>query len=183
MNIKEIDKSLYRQRLNHVIVGFIAMLSLLALLYGSALIAIFSLVEPSFVNNVSETKNSETSNFKYNFVGVLLALLSCGMLLNSLKKKEFFDEIYYVWQIKQIQNQIYRKLNNIKKSVYEEDNIDAMIILHYYYTTLKQIYLLDDNTLTLSTLNKNMERLNDTLTNKNIVVCTEQFNKEMITSF
>ena len=170
MKLIDIDKAIYRHRLNRVIIGFIASLSILSIIYGAMLIA-------TFAGNAEQA-----SNFKFNFIGVILALLTCAAGLHQLKSKEYFREIYYVWQLKQIQNLIYRKLKRIKNAL-KDDDINAMIILNYYYQSLKQVYLLDDNTLTISTLNNDQEKLNELIANKNISISTEQFDKSMLTSY
>ncbi|MDO6447298.1 DUF3087 family protein [Colwellia sp. 1_MG-2023] len=180
MKIVEIDKTIYRQRLNRVIIGFIVVLTLLSLVFGTALIATFS--EPiteAIVNQGSE----DTSNFKYNFSGVVLALLSCAAILHYLKTTPFFYEIYYVWQMKQIHNVIYRKLKKIKKAAFQDHNQKAMIILNFYYTSLHQIYVLDDNTLTLSSLMLEQQQLNELMLASEQSIDIEQFNKKLIAEF
>ena len=179
MQLIEIDKTRYRKNLNIVIVGFIATLLILSLTFGSILVALFG---QTAVVDIAQKVAEQPDNFKYNFLGVFLAVLACAAILHTLKKNAFFHEIYYVWRIKQIQNSIYRKLKAIKAAS-EEDNINAFIILNFYYNSQKQIYLLDDNTLTLSKLNKDIDSLNDVMANKNLTVTLEQFEKSLLSSF
>jgi hypothetical protein len=89
--------------------------------------------------------------------------------------------VYYVWQIKQQQNAIYRKLKKIKAAA--DDDVNALIILNFYYTSLKQIYLLDDNTLTMSKLDKDISELNTRIENKNLTLSTDQFNKSLLVDY
>ena len=181
MKLIEIDKKIYRKRLNIVIVSFIATLALLAVAFGSLLIAIFA-NELSLVDSVTGEKGS---NFKYNLLGAILALLACMSILYQRRHTDYFKEIYYVRQLKQIHNTIYRRLKKIKLASKNEQSADinALIILNYYYVGLKQLYLLDDNTLVLSTLHKNIDELNTVLTNKNLEITTEQFKQEMLVSY
>jgi hypothetical protein len=95
MKLKDIDKQTYRSRLNQVIVGFIISLAILAIAFGAILIALFT--DPLTLGNVTiDSVNTtiesggESSNFKYNFLGVILALLACGAILQQLKSKLFF---------------------------------------------------------------------------------------------
>ena len=125
---------------------------------------------------------AETSNFKYNLAGVVLALLFCNILLNFCKNKAFFNEIYYVWQLKQLHNLIYRKFKKIAKAADEYD-VNALIILNFYYQTRKQVYLLDDNTLTLTSIERDIEALSDKLAYKKLTISLEQFNKNLLLSF
>jgi len=90
MQLVNIDKTRYRKHLNIVIVGFIVTLLILALTFGQLLILSFG--------------QENVNNFRYNLLGVVLSLLACMAALHSLKNSAFFKEIYYVWQMKQIQN-------------------------------------------------------------------------------
>jgi len=168
MQLINIDKKRYRQHLNIVIVGFIITLLALSLGIGQLLIAGFGLVGQS--------------NFKYNLLGVVLALLGCAAILHTIKKTIFFTEIYYVWQIKQIHNSIYRKLKKIKIAA-DNNEEQALIILTFYYQTLQQVYQLDDNTLTINTVKKELLKIEELIANKNLMICAEQFEIKLLTSY
>jgi len=168
MQLKYIDKECYRKNLNIVIVGFVSALLILALVFGQLLILGFS--EP------------EENNFRYNLLGVILSLLACAATLHTLKTKAFFNEVYYVWQIKQIQNLIYRKFKKIKAAAKQLDE-NALITLAFYYQSLIQVYTLDDNTLTIDKVNKDLADVQETIANNNLTLSAEQFNKSMLGSF
>lgn len=174
MTIIDIDKSLYRKRLNIIIVGFIATLAILSLVYGSLLIYFFSVS--------SDQLPAGESNFKFNLVGVVLSLLTCAAILSKLKNHEFLKEVYYVWQLKQIHNSVYRKLKAINNAMADND-VDALIVLNYYYTSLKQVYQLDDNTITLSKVNKDHQQVIDKINETNLTISLSQFDKEIIAKF
>ncbi len=181
MKLYEIDKSIYRQRLNYVIIGFIAILTVLSLGFGAALIALFSESVTTINNNLID--GEQPNNFKYNLLGVVLALLTCAITLHHLKTKTFFNEIYYVWQLKQLHNFIYRKLKSIKKAAFEKNDAKAMLIMTFYYTSIKQVYLLDDNTLTMASVEKSHQQLNDHLSINNISINIEDFDKSMLACY
>jgi len=168
MQLINIDKVRYRKHLNIIIAGFIATLLVLALSFGQLLIISFA--------------EAGVNNFRYNLLGVILAIFACAAILHTLKNSDFFKEIYYVWQVKQIQNLIYRKLKKIKAAA-DSDDINALIILSFYYQSLKQVYELDDNTLTITTVNKDLSDLNETITNKNLSVSAEQFDQKLLASY
>ncbi len=168
MQLININKTRYRKHLNTVIAGFIITLLILALVFGQLLIALFA--------------QEDLNNFRYNLLGVILALLACAAILHSLKNSAFFVEIYYVWQLKQIQNLIYRKLKKIKVGV-ENDETNAMIILLFYYQSLQQVYQLDDNTLTIANVDQQLNDLQETIANKCININAEQFNKKLLDSY
>jgi len=168
MQLINIDKTRYRKHLNIIIAGFIGSLLVLSLVFGQLLIAIF---EQEGVNN-----------FRYNLLGVILSLLACAAVLHTLKNSDFFKEIYYVWQVKQIQNLIFRKLKKIKAAAKDTDS-NALIILLFYYQSLQQVYQLDDNTLTITKVNKDLSDLQETITNKNLNISADQFDKKLISSY
>jgi len=168
MQLINIDKVRYRKHLNIVIVSFIATLLVLALIFAQLLIISFG--------------QEEVNNFRYNLLGVVLSLLACMAALHTLRTSDYFKEIYYVWQIKQIQNLIYRKLKKVKKAA-KDSNEEALIILTFYYKSQQQVYQLDDNTLTISKVNKALTDLEEVIDNKDLTINVDQFDKKMITSF
>jgi len=184
MKLKEIDKVLYRHRLNRVIIAFIAGLTLLSLGFGSLLIWLFS--ESALVENMATSMEAgqaePVNNFKYNFIGVVLALLCCAAILTCVKSSKYFHEIYYVWQMKQIHNLIFRRLKKIKSAA-EQDQLEALIILNFYYQSLEQVYLLDDNTLTMSALKEKQNTLKQQIAEQKLNINTEQFDKAMLLSY
>jgi hypothetical protein len=185
MKLREIEKSVYRKHLNIIIVSFITSLLVLALAYGQGLIMLFSdsvIMTPEPTTLAAGEAAASENNFRYNFLGVLLALLTCVFALHRLRASAFFNEVYYVWQVKQQQNQIYRKLKKIKAAA-DSDDVNALVILHFYYASLKQIYLLDDNTLTMSKLSTDISELNTRLENKNLTISTDQFDKSMLSDY
>ncbi len=181
MKIVDINKTIYRKRLNIVIVASIICLMVLSLTFGAILIALFGDALPV----VDAVTGKEATNFRFNFVGVIFALLTCISILQALKKIPFFYEIYYVWKLKQIHNIIYRRLKKIKAATKKRDPIDinAFIVLNYYYTTLKQVYTLDNNTLTMSTVSKEINKLQELMKTLNIEVSTETFERLMLINY
>lgn len=173
MKFKEVDKALYRKRLNKVIAVFVVTFAILAVVFGSVLIALFGqpIVDP-------ETQ----SNFKFNVAGVVLALLFMSMVMNQVKRHIFLQDIYYVWQLKQIHNRIYRKLVKIKKASESNDD-NALIILAFYYRSLKQVYQLDDNTLTISKVNQDISDITHQLAEQNFDEVADKFDEKLLASY
>lgn len=177
MQLKEIEKALYRKRLNIVIASFVVGLLILALGLSSAMIAVFG--DFMIENTVGEL---EVNNFRYNLLGVILSVLACAAVLQRIKGKAFFKEIYYVWCLKQLHNKIYRKAKKIKLAA-KNDDVNALIILNFYYHSRKQVYLLDDNTLTIPELEKDIRQLDETIADKNLTVTLSQFEESLLASY
>ncbi|MGL5396054.1 MAG: DUF3087 family protein, partial [Shewanella sp.] len=113
---------------------------------------------------------------------VILALLLCSAIVYQLKTQPFLKEIYYVWQLKQLQNRIYRKLNKIKAAATSND-INSLITLLFYFTSLRQVYLLDDNTLTLSAVDKELSQVQKQCEALGLTLSAEQFEVELLAGF
>lgn len=176
MKLLKIDKSTYRQRLKTIIIAFIAIFALLSVLLGSLFISWFGV--PIDANQVGE---SAPSNFRFNLAGVIVALFICGAVLHRLREHELFNEVYYVWQVKQTQNLIYRKLAKVKQAAFDDNDPDALLILDYYYASLVQVYELDDNTLTMSTVNNEYQKVKDAIDNCNLSTNEEKvFEKQSL---
>jgi len=173
MRLIDINKIRYRKHLNRIIISFIAVFMFLAIVFGQGLITIFS---------ESVTNVEQHSHFRYNLAGVILALLVCVAILSQLREHKFFREVFYVWRLKQVLNLIYRKLGVIKAKA-EQNEISALIILNYYYQASHQLYLLDDNTITLSSLNKEFEKVKDKILNLGLNISTDDFEKSMLSSY
>ena len=203
MKLKSINKLLYRKRLNLVIVAFVIGFGFSGVGFGQVLIHFFGeapttvstspathellksetpLTTPSFnQQNGAEAPSEKPNNFRWNLLGVILALLLSSLTLNHLKHSDFFAEIYYVWQLKQIHNRIYRKLSKIKKLA-NSGNVDAYIVLNYYYLSVKSVYELDDNTLVISTVNKEIAALEQAIADAHLSVDVSMFSELLLAS-
>ncbi|MDO6428477.1 DUF3087 family protein [Thalassotalea sp. 1_MG-2023] len=177
MQLQNIDKIIYRQRLNRIIISFIISLTLLSLLFGSLFISVFS---DNSINFEMANDTDAPSNFSYNLAGVICALAVCAALLHRLRKTAYFHQVYYVWQLKQIQNKIYRKLNTINNMAMEHGDQQALIILDFYYQSLKQVYQLDDNTLTMSSVNQKHQAVKEKAEQQELQLDKEQFTESML---
>jgi len=134
MQLQSIDKARYRKHLNRVIA--ISILAFAGLSLGIAQFVIWQFTD------------GRGSHFNINLMGVIFAMLMVGLVLNKLKHHSFMTEIYYVWQLKQQLNQIIRRSLKLNQAVERNDPI-AIQIMDYFYRASRQLYELDDNTITL----------------------------------
>jgi hypothetical protein len=186
MQLIDIDKARYRKHLNIIIVGFIASLLVLSLAFGAILIHFFStVVELSGVEsiaNVAAEGAEPDTNFRYNLLGVILALLANAAILHSVKESDFFKEVYYVWQVKQIQNLIFRKLKKIKAAAKNGEK-EALIILSFYYQSQKLVYTLDDNTITLNAVEKEIAAIAQLIDDNKVELSVTEFDKSLLATY
>ncbi|MDX2319296.1 MAG: DUF3087 family protein [Moritella sp.] len=171
MKLQQIDKERYRKHLNMASVVATAILIFFALFYGQILIHFFAA--------------ADGNNFKLNVVGVILGVISLLILFNLVRRHPYLTEVMYVWDLKQANNQIYRKLHHIKAALANSDNtnIDAITILHYYYAASKQQYNLDNNTLTIEGLTEEMAKLDSLIIAKNLTISVDDYNPELLKQF
>ncbi|MCG9713910.1 DUF3087 domain-containing protein [Shewanella insulae] len=174
MKLIEVDKGRYRQHLNRVIAGFIASLAVLSLLCGQLLIALFG--------NQAVVSGESTGNLHLNFLGVLLGFAICAWGLYLQRHREYFREIYYVSRLKALQNRIYRKFKDIKQAG-EGNDIDALTIMVFYFSSQKLVYLLDDNTLTLSQVDKELEAIKARIAALGLNIGPEDFDESLLEKF
>lgn len=171
MQLQQIDKVRYRKHLNMASVMATAVLIAFALFYGQVLIHFFA--EP------------DDNNFKLNLVGVVLGVFSLLIAFNLVRKHPYLTEVMYVWDLKQENNKIYRKLHHIKSALSDSDNtnIDAITILNYYYAASKQQYNLDNNTLTMETLTADIAKLDALITEKQLTINVDDYNLALLKQF
>ncbi len=168
MKLEKIDKQTYRSHLNKIIIACIIALTALSL--GSSTLAI------SLLND------GEVSHFWLNLSGVVFAAVVIFIVLNKLRNHPYFYEANYVWELKQQLNLITRKYKKIKQASEQGDKV-ALNILNFYYQGSKQLYLLDDNTITMTELNKKIADLETHSQNLNIELDINDFNKDDIARY
>ena len=171
MKILNINKDTYRKKTNLVMVAFIGCLAVLALLFGSILIALFG--------SEGITESGSTGNFHLNVLGVILAVIVSSIIMNKVKAHAYFNEIMYVWQLKQIHNRIYRKLAKIKEKAARNDH-NSLLILAFYYTTQQQVFTLDNNTLTITTVQKSLNEVYEQATEMNLTLDLDNFTVDLL---
>lgn len=165
MQIEKIDKQRYRKHLNKVIIAGILALTALSLGISQSAIFLFT--------------DREGSHFWLNVAGVASALLIIGSVLNKYKNHDFMTEVYYVWRLKQQINYIHRKSIKLNKAV-EENDATAILIMAFYYKACRQLYELDDNTITLSSLTKKSNELEQKITSLNLEIDTNNYDQSLL---
>jgi len=168
MQLREVDKTRYRKHLKVVFAGMVAVLIIIALSTSALLIYLFS--------------NPESSHFMHNLAGVVIAAAFVGFLLTKLRQHPFMFEVVYVWDLKQQLNRIHRKQRKIEAAVEDGDH-DAMIIMNYLYRGSKQLYLLDDNTITMEDLAIKIQALDSRMEAAGLSLSTDSYDPSMLDRF
>jgi hypothetical protein len=124
----------------------------------------------------------EESNFALNLAGVVIAGVLVSFAIFRYRHHPFMDEVVYVWNLKQNLNRIYRKQRKIEPLI-DENNVDAMVIMNFMYEGSKQLYELDDNTITMDQLVIKINHLNAKLEETGLTVSTDQYDPSMLDQF
>ncbi|SHH30696.1 DUF3087 family protein [Ferrimonas marina] len=174
MQLRRVDKASYRATVNRVIVGFVGALALLSVALGSGLIALFG--------QASTVAGESTGNFHLNLIGVLLALALCSAVLHGLRRHPKLADLFYVFGLKQRQAKIYSKMAALKAAA-EQRQPEALSILLFYYRSQQQVYQLDDNTLTLSEVNRDCDQLEAQMTELGLPLDPVQLDEAALARF
>ncbi len=165
MQLIEIDKTKYRKHLRIVFAAIAAALAIIALGSSTLIIQLFS--------------TPDVDHFWHNLAGVVLAAIAVAFTLNKLRHQPFMFEVVYVWDLKQQLNRIHRKQKKIEARIEENDH-DAMIIMNYMYKGSKQLYELDDNTITMGTLNSKIRTLEKRMEDSGLDTSTDSYEPGML---
>jgi len=168
MQLSEIDKTRYRKHLRMVFAGIVA--ALLIITPGASTLFIYFFSSP------------EVSHFLHNLAGVVAAAAVVILVLNKLRQHPFMYEVVYVWDLKQQLNRIYRKQHKVEAAV-EDDDHDAMIIMNFMYRGSKQLYELDDNTITMGCLLNKMRGLGNRMEASGLSLSTDSYYPLMLDRF
>ncbi|MEZ9894470.1 DUF3087 family protein [Vibrio lentus] len=174
MKLQKINKEEYRKKMNLLLVSLVGSLALFAIVFGSILIELFG--------SAGSVTGEATGNFHLNVLGVILSVALNAFIASRVKGHDYFKEALYVWNLKQIHNQIYRKLKRIQPKA-EQGDREALTILYFYYTTQKQVYDLDNNTLTIETVQKSLDNIVELSEKWSIELDIETFSKDLVARF
>ena len=168
MQLREINKARYRKHLRMVFAGIVAVLITITL--GASTLFIYFFSSP------------EVSHFWHNLAGVIVAAAMVIVVLNKLRQHPFMFEVVYVWDLKQQLNRIYRKQHKIE-AVIEDNDHDAMTIMNFMYRGSKQLYQLDDNTITMASLLGKIRLLDKRMEASGLSLSTDSYDPAMLDRF
>ncbi|WP_373952565.1 DUF3087 family protein [Vibrio pomeroyi] len=174
MKLQKINKEEYRKKMNLLLVSLVGSLAVFAIVFGTILIELFG--------SGQSIAGESTGNFHLNVLGVILSVALNAFIASRVKGHDYFKEALYVWNLKQIHNQIYRKIKRIQPKA-EQGDRDALTVLYFYYTTQKLVYDLDNNTLTIKTVQQSLDNILELSEKWSIELDIEAFSKDLIARF
>jgi len=168
MKLKEIDKKRYRKHLNVVMLSMAVALLITAQITSALFIYLFS--------------TPEASHFYHIMAAVAAAAVIVVYVTSKFRHHPYMTEVVYVWDLKQQLNKIYRKQHKIKPAV-ENNDEKAMIIMNFMYRGSKQLYELDDNTITIDDLELLITALEQRMKQAGVSLSTDLFNLDMLAAY
>ncbi|WP_375058238.1 DUF3087 domain-containing protein [Zobellella sp. DQSA1] len=168
MKLTPIDKTRYRRHLNAVFIGCALVLAALSLAISQLLIRFF----PS----------PDGGHFHWNLLGVVFGALILGGGLSRLRHHPFLTEVVYVWELKQRLNRISRKLRKLEAAAREGDK-NAMLALQFSYAGSRQLWQLDDNTLTMDELAVKQTELDQLAEQHGVKLDSDDYDEQMLARF
>ncbi len=168
MKLREIDKSRYRKHSRLLFFAIVGALVVIAL--GSSTLLIHWLGTPG------------ETHFSLNLTGVVLAVIVVTYAVYQFRGHPFMVEVVYVWNLKKQLNAIYRKQRKIEPLI-EDNNVDAMVIMNYMYQGSKQLYELDDNTITMDELLIKASHLRDKTEENRLEIVTDDYTPDLLERF
>ena len=165
MKLQTIDKATYREHLKRVTAAAVVLLLGSAVGISTILIAVFG--------------EANASNFTLNLIGVAIGAGLCGFLLFHFREHTYMSEVTYVWRLKQELNRIYRRSAKVKNAI-ERENKNGLIVSNFHLKGSKQLYELDDNTLTMNELNQQIQELDAKVQRLGISVSLDDYDKQLL---
>jgi len=166
--IQDIDKARYRKHLNFTILGCIVALLVSSLSLSTLFIALIS--------------QPDAQNFTLNLMAVVVSVAAILTGLSLNKKHPFFYEVYYVWRLKMELNFINAKIHKIEAASPEQDRT-ALTILCFYYQASRQLWTLDDNTISLDSLDIKQAKLLTRLDALTSPIDSKGYHRELLKQF
>ena len=168
MQLREINKIRYRKHYRMVFGG----IAIVLLIIGPAISASF----------ISLFSNPEASYLFHNMAGVVIAAAIVAFVLNKFRQHPYMYEVVYVWDLKQQLNRIHRKQRKIEAAI-ENNDKDAMIIMTFMLHGSKQLYELDDNTITMEDLLIKIQAHDKRIEEAGLSSSTDSYNPTMLERF
>lgn len=169
MKLEQIDKSRYDKHFKLLFLMIVVVMLAIALLSSTLLIHLLG-------------NPGQEGNFIFNLFGVVIAAVFIGSMLRRYHKHPFMYELVYVWQLKKQLNQIQRKKQSLLNAV-KDDQLDAIIAMYFFYHGSKQLYELDNNTITMEELNSDLATLDTRIAQLNLSVTTDMYTEKLLTQF
>lgn len=164
MSFRKINKAEYKSRLNRSQLVAAVSLLVLSLILSELLRAWISYGDSAVLLNAAA-------------VGISVIVII--MVFLKVRRHPYFTDIMYIWDLKQQMNAIYRHIADIENGL-KQDNLDAILCQYFYLHASIYVYRLEDNTLTLSEISREVDQLNDQIERLDVNFSIEDYHPEVL---
>lgn len=166
MKLQQVDKDIYKKRVNILMVITVVVLLATSLSVSNILIVLFG-------------TGVDGDHFWLNLLGVVAGLLVISAVYKVLLAKPFMEEVNYVRNLKKEMNRIYRHSKVLQEKIAADDE-NALIIAFFNLKASKQVYELDNNTLTIDELNERIRVLDEQIERLGLDISVEDYQPELL---
>lgn len=164
MELRSVNKALYRQRLNRLQGSMVVALFVLGLGFSSLYRWLWA--------------NGESSTL-LNGAAVLTAVALVSGVLLKIRHRPWMEDVLYVWNLKQELNRIYRHSARLEKALADQWP-EAFCIQYFSLHGSRHLYLIEDNTLTLPELDEKIARFDERLRQQGLSIEARDYDPEML---
>ncbi|MCY0967198.1 DUF3087 family protein [Parathalassolituus penaei] len=164
MELRDINKTVYKKRLNR--------------LQGSMVVALFVLGLGLAELYRFLWANGESSTF-LNAAGVATALILVGGAVYRIRHQPWMSDIVYMWRLKQELNRIYRRSARLEKAL-AENQYEALCAQYFSLHGSRHLYVTEDNTLTLPELDEKIAAFDERLQSLGMTISIDDYEPSML---
>lgn len=165
MRLENINKPRFKKHLNWFQGSLVVALLLLSVGLSQLYIALWS---------------TGDSNFWLNVAGVASAVMLLAAVVNHIKDKPFMYEIMYVWRLKNELMRVYRHTKPLEAALAKGESY-AYVIKYFHLHGSRHLYLLEDNTVTMDDLNRQINEFDKVLAERNLSITVEDYHPDLLT--
>lgn len=166
MKLQQVDKAIYKKHVNILMMITVVVLLATSLSVSNILIALFG-------------SGVDGDHFWLNLIGVAVGILVISVVYKVVLAKPFMAEVNYVRNLKKEMNRIYRHSKILQEKI-EVDDENALIIAFFNLKASKQVYELDNNTLTMDELNERIRLLDEQIERLGLDISIEDYQPELL---
>ena len=168
MLLEDIDQKIYTKRLRLVMLLVVVALCVISIPFSALLIVLIG--------------SPDGGNVILNAIGVAVAAVIVVAALKRYSGHSWMHEVVYVWRLKQQLNRITRKFKAVLAAA-EKGERDAIIALNFSYRGSEQLYILDNNTITLDDLRLKIVALDAQISDLGLDISTDDYHEALLQQF
>ena len=168
MSLEDIDQKIYTKRLRLVMLAVVVALCVISIPFSAVLIVLIG--------------SAEGGNVVLNAIGVAVAAVIVVAVLKRTSGHPWMHEVVYVWRLKQQLNRITRKFKAVTEAA-DRGERDAIIALNFSYRGSEQLYILDNNTITLDDLRLKIIALDAQICDLELEISVDDYREELLEQY